>query len=208
MKVRIMIATLIIGTLMMGITGALKADFRREAVPEKTISTMKSVSGPEEMIRFHVIANSDSEEDQALKRAVRNAILEETAPILAASQSIEESRELVKKLCPTMKAVASKEIAAWNKDYTVHTVFGKCSFPTKSYGTLVLPAGQYEALKVVIGEGEGANWWCVLFPALCFVDIEHSTAVQVDGKDQTNYAIKSKPKIRFFLWEKVKTIFC
>ncbi|HBV85214.1 MAG TPA: stage II sporulation protein R [Desulfosporosinus sp.] len=163
---------------------------------------------PDQLIRFHVLANSDRDEDQALKRAVRDEILKEVAPQLAVSKSLEESRQIVQRIQPDMDAIALKEIQAWGKNYTVHTDYGKFSFPTKSYGTLVLPAGQYEALRVVIGEGEGSNWWCVLFPALCFVDIEHSTAVQVDGKSQTEYALNSKPKVRFFFWEKLKGIFC
>ena len=162
---------------------------------------------PDQLIRFHVLANSDSEQDQALKRAVRDAILKAVAPQLAVCQSLEESRQIVKQIRPDMEAIALSVVHAWNKNYTVHTDYGRFSFPTKSYGTLVLPAGQYEALRVVIGEGQGSNWWCVLFPALCFVDIEHSIAVQVDGKTQTDYATSSTPKVRFFFWERIKGLF-
>jgi len=162
---------------------------------------------PDQLIRFHVLANSDSDEDQTLKRAVRDAILKEAAPKLAVAKSLEESRQIVKQIRPDMESVALSVVQAWGKKYTVRTDYGHFSFPTKSYGTLVLPAGQYEALRVVIGEGQGSNWWCVLFPALCFVDIEHSTAVQVDGKSQTDYAVKSTPKVRFFFWEKIKGLF-
>lgn len=137
---------------------------------------------PDKLIRFHVIANSDSAQDQALKRAVRDAILEKVSPLLAASKSLAESRRIVQELRPEMEQIARSVVKAWGKDYSVRTQYGKFSFPTKSYGSLVLPAGEYEALKIVIGKGEGANWWCVLFPPLCFVDIDHSTAVQVDGK--------------------------
>ncbi|MCO5385873.1 stage II sporulation protein R [Desulfosporosinus sp.] len=162
---------------------------------------------PDQLIRFHVLANSDSDEDQALKRAVRDAILKEVAPQLAVAQSLEESRQIVKEIQPDMEGIALSVIQAWNKNYTVHTEYGHFPFPTKSYGTLVLPAGEYEALRVVIGEGQGSNWWCVLFPALCFVDVEYSTAVQVDGKSQTDYAMTSKPKVHFFFWEKIKGLF-
>lgn len=182
---------------------------------------------PEDLIRFHVLANSDSEEDQALKRAVRDAILKEVSPRLAESQSLEESRSILTSLRPQMEKIGKAVVQAWGKDYEVQTDYGHFSFPTKSYGTLVLPAGEYEAVRVLIGKAEGSNWWCVLFPPLCFVDIEHSTAVQVDGKpgiplqqeakfkglESKSLAIESssqvkkaqsRPNIKFWIWEKIK----
>ena len=137
---------------------------------------------PSSLIRFHVLANSDSEEDQALKWAVRDALLTELAPRLAQARSVEDSRRIVQDMRPVMEDIAAEVIRNWGKDYAVHTEYGKFAFPTKSYGSLVLPAGDYEALRVVIGRGAGSNWWCVLFPPLCFVDITHATAVPVDGK--------------------------
>lgn len=184
-------------------------------------------TSPDQLIRFHVLANSDSDEDQALKRAVRDAILKEVSPRLAASQSLDESRQILKTLRPEMERIGRSVVQAWGKDYMVRTEFGHFSFPTKSYGSLVLPAGEYEALRVMIGEAKGSNWWCVLFPPLCFVDIEHSTAVQVDGKPgipiknetvalvQTQAVkaaelapkVQKTPNVRFFFWEKVKELF-
>lgn len=146
--------------------------------PEKIEQTTQ----PEELIRFHVLANSDSEEDQALKRAVRDAILEEVSPRLAASKSLEESRQILTGMRTEIEQIGQEVVREWGKNYEVKTDYGYFTFPTKSYGTLVLPAGEYEAVRVLIGKAEGSNWWCVLFPPLCFVDIEHSTAVQVDGK--------------------------
>ncbi|MDP4159592.1 MAG: stage II sporulation protein R [Bacillota bacterium] len=178
-------------------------------------------STPEQLIRFHVLANSDSDQDQALKRAVRDAILKEVSPKLAVSKSLNESRQILKKVCPEMEDIAHKVIKAWGKDYLVHTEYGHFSFPTKSYGTLVLPAGNYEAVRVVIGEGQGSNWWCVLFPPLCFIDIEHSTAVQVDGKPgiplnqeskvqpikQTAKSKTGLPKVRFYFLDLIMRLF-
>jgi stage II sporulation protein R len=170
---------------------------------------------PDQLIRFHVIANSDTEQDQALKRAVRDAILKEVSPRLAVSQSLDESRQIIKKVRSDMENTGRSVVKAWGKDYTVHTEYGHFSFPTKSYGSLVLPAGTYEALRVVIGAGQGSNWWCVLFPPLCFIDIEHSTAVQVDGKpgipiknESTVNSIKqkAKPTVRFYFWEMINRI--
>lgn len=202
MKVRGIIGLMIICIMGIMSFGAFQKPIAVESSHEETLAKT-----PEALIRFHVLANSDSEEDQALKRAVRDAILKQVAPKLAASRSIEESRQIVQQIRPEMEAIALSVVEKWHKNYIVHTEYGHYAFPTKSYGNLVLPAGNYEALRVVIGKGEGSNWWCVLFPALCFVDIEHSTAVQVDGKNQTAYAIKSPPKIRFFFWEKIKDLF-
>lgn len=176
---------------------------------------------PDQLIRFHVLANSDSDQDQALKRAVRDAILKAISPQLAVSQSLDESRQIVKKVRPDMEKIGRAVVKAWGKDYSVRTEYGHFSFPTKSYGSLVLPAGEYEALRIVIGKGQGSNWWCVLFPPLCFIDIEHSTAVQVDGKPgipikneaatppikQTAKSAASQPKVRFYFWEMIKRLY-
>ncbi|MGE4273819.1 MAG: stage II sporulation protein R [Desulfitobacterium sp.] len=171
-----------------------------------------------ELIRFHVVANSDSDEDQALKRAVRDAILKEVSPQLAQSKTLAESRQILTGLRPVMEEISRDVIEAWQKEYEVKTEYGDFIFPTKSYGSLILPAGEYEAVRVVIGEGKGSNWWCVLFPPLCFVDIEHSTAQPVDGKagipyDESNtlsdtLAVggQSKPEVRFWVVEKLRDI--
>lgn len=172
---------------------------------------------PEALIRFHVLANSDSDEDQALKRAVRDALLKEVSPRLAESHSLEESRQILIGLRPKMEQIGKSVVQAWGKNYEVKTDYGHFSFPTKSYGSLVLPAGEYEAVRVLIGKAEGSNWWCVLFPPLCFVDIEHSTAVPVDGKpgisiqqggkSSASKAVQgSKPMVKFWVWEKLKKL--
>ncbi|RNC62820.1 MAG: hypothetical protein AWM53_01920 [Candidatus Dichloromethanomonas elyunquensis] len=134
------------------------------------------------LIRFHVIANSDSQEDQLLKYAVRDEILKQAAPILAKSSSLEESRKILMGMEDKLVAIANTVVRSWGKDYPVSLEYGIDTFPTKSYGNIVLPAGDYEAVKVKIGNAEGANWWCVLFPPLCFVNVQESTTLPVDGK--------------------------
>lgn len=129
-----------------------------------------------EYIRLHVIANSDSPEDQELKLRVRDLILDRFKDDFRHIDSIEDSRQFVRRHIAEFEAIAREEVKRSGKDYEVRAQLGNFSFPTKSYGNLVLPAGEYEALRIVIGEGSGANWWCVMFPPLCFVDITHGIA--------------------------------
>lgn len=129
-----------------------------------------------EYIRFHVIANSDSPEDQALKLKIRDRLLERFGEEFADVDSIEVGRQKIRENIAEIRKIALDEIRKYGKSYPVKVQFGHFSFPTKVYGQLVLPAGEYEALKVVIGKGSGANWWCVMFPPLCFVDISHGVA--------------------------------
>ena len=114
-----------------------------------------------DIVRLHIIANSDSDEDQALKLRIRDRILSAT--------SASGSKENVTELLSEYEDIAREEIAASGFDYTVHAEYGKYYFPTKDYGGLTYPAGEYDAVRIVIGEGEGQNWWCVLFPPLCYV---------------------------------------
>jgi stage II sporulation protein R len=125
------------------------------------------------VIRFHVIANSDSKEDQELKEEVRDAILEEMSPMLSDSGTIEITRGLLIKNMDKMKTIAEEVVTKWGKAYPVKVTLGPAVFPTKQYGDIVLPTGEYEALRVSIGEAAGKNWWCVMFPPLCFVDVTH-----------------------------------
>lgn len=211
--IKIIVCLGISGVLLMGAIGGTIAKGSAMEIENraKAISKSEFVPTSEQLIRFHVLANSDSEQDQALKSAVRDAILKEVAPQLAVSRSLDESRQILKKISPEMESIGHAVVKMWGKDYRVHTEYGHTSFPTKSYGSLVLPAGDYEALRVVIGEGQGSNWWCVLFPPLCFIDIEQSTAVQVDGKKviplknekQTERSKSDSPKVRFFFWEMI-----
>lgn len=132
--------------------------------------------GNDNIIRFHVIANSDSKPDQELKLEVRDRILEEVGEEFDSSKNIDESRKIIEENLNKIKNIAEDQIKKEGKDYKVEVSLGNDKFPTKTYGDLTLPAGEYEALKVVIGEGKGKNWWCVMFPPLCFVDITHSVS--------------------------------
>ncbi len=123
-----------------------------------------------ELIRFHVLANSDSEADQALKLRVRDRILEETCLPLEEAQNTTEAVAQIQKHMADIREVALKEIQSQGYDYPVSVQLGVFDFPVRQYGNVTLPAGRYPALRVVIGEGAGHNWWCVMFPPLCFVE--------------------------------------
>ena len=122
------------------------------------------------VIRFHVLANSDSKEDQALKLMVKDEILSQLRPELSASDSMEETRLLLESKLSDIESKAGAFVNACGYEYTVSASLSQGFFPTKTYGDITLFPGKYEALRIVIGEGEGKNWWCVMFPPLCFVD--------------------------------------
>ncbi len=119
------------------------------------------------VVRLHVLANSDSEEDQALKLKVRDRILAYTEPILAGSADRREAEALLRGRLLEMERIAVEEIRANGYDYRVSVRLEDASFPTREYEGFTLPAGKYLALRIVIGEGAGRNWWCVVFPPLC-----------------------------------------
>lgn len=123
------------------------------------------------LIRFHVIANSDKAEDQALKLKVRDKVLEYIAPILKTSKSIEESRNILKQNDKNIRNIAEKVIVDSGYSYNIVTMLSNENFPVKTYGNITLPQGEYEAYRIIIGSGTGQNWWCVMFPPLCFIDI-------------------------------------
>ncbi|MDS1029587.1 stage II sporulation protein R [Bacillota bacterium LX-D] len=159
---------------------------------EQAISAFDSSN----LIRFHVIANSDTVEDQALKRKVRDVIITKVGRDFANVSSVEEAKAEVMANMQDIEKIAQDEVKAWGKDYDVQVLLGNFDFPTKSYGNFTLPAGKYEALKVVIGSGQGHNWWCVLFPPLCFIDISKSLA-QGESPEVAalNSATDSPPKV-------------
>lgn len=121
------------------------------------------------VLRLHVIANSDDPADQALKMAVKDEIVAFMQAEFIDTKDAAKAKELAEKNLPKIKAIAEKRIKQSGYDYPVEVYVGEFDFPTKSYGNLVFPQGRYQAVRVVIGEGQGKNWWCVLFPPLCLV---------------------------------------
>ena len=121
----------------------------------------------EKVVRLHVLANSDSEEDQALKLKVRDAVLERATETLRGADDQAEARRRLTAILPELEETARVVITANGYDYGVRAELAETSFPTKEYDGFALPSGGYLALRVVIGAGEGRNWWCVVYPPLC-----------------------------------------
>ena len=121
----------------------------------------------EKMIRLHVIANSDSDADQALKLEVRDKVLDFTTTVLQRSADMEDAQVRLRAELTRIEDIAQREIAAQGYDYPVTAQLASAEFPLKEYDGFSLPAGEYMALRLVIGEGEGRNWWCVVYPPLC-----------------------------------------
>ena len=123
------------------------------------------------VFRLHVIANSDSDEDQNLKYIVRDKVIEYMSSISQNASSKEEVIKIAKANLNKIQAIASQTIRENGYTYSVNVEVGNFSFPSKRYGDITLPPGYYDALRIKIGEAEGQNWWCVMFPPLCFVDV-------------------------------------
>lgn len=133
--------------------------------------------------RLHILANSDTTEDQELKLKVRDKIIEYMNTLSYDGLSKEEAISLTTSNLQNFKELAEKVIQDEGYNYAVSVEVGNFYFPTKVYGNISLPAGYYDALKIKIGEAQGQNWWCSLFPPLCFVDISSGV---IDEEDEEN----------------------
>ena len=121
----------------------------------------------DKVIRLHILANSDSEQDQALKLTVRDALLEKAAAMTASCQNREEAEEVLASQTEVLRRIAEEALSANGCARPVTVTIGQEVYPTRQYEGLCLPAGEYCSLRVMIGEAAGQNWWCVLFPPLC-----------------------------------------
>lgn len=125
---------------------------------------------PAEAIRLRILANSDSAPDQAVKRHVRGAVAGELKRLTAGAESAAEARDAIAAALPELEALVKRELAARGFGYGASVRLGPAPFPAKIHGGRVYPAGEYDALVITLGAGRGENWWCVLFPPLCFAD--------------------------------------
>ena len=152
--------------LLLGMNVMLLALLEMQYVKNQRIQ--EQIAG--KVLRFHVLANSDTAEDQNLKLAVRDAVGSRMAELLSDVPDREACEQVVEAHLPEIAETAQAVVREAGYEYEVHAAIEETEFPSKTYGKFTFPAGKYEALRVVIGEGEGHNWWCVLYPPLCFVD--------------------------------------
>lgn len=148
------------------------------------------------LLRLHVRANSDSPTDQALKYQVRDAVLAVLAVHMEQAAGADAARENVDAAMPAVLAAAQAAVASAGFDYSVSASLGEADFPTRLYGTRVYRAGRYQALQIYLGEGRGENWWCVLFPPLCFVEASPDVAIPVSGEQPAVI----QPRSRLLEW--------
>ena len=156
----------------------------------------------ENLIRLHVVANSDSSEDQALKLKVRDAVVEKLQSAMESFPTMEEARAYLQAHLPELQEFVNQVIRELGFTDTAEVSLDRESFDTREYETFTLPAGYYEALRITIGDGEGKNWWCVVFPSLCVgtTDDFADTAVGAGFSDALTDTLQDKqPQIRFFL---------
>ena len=160
---------------------------------------------PENIIRLHVVAHSDSAEDQALKLKVRDAVLKEAEAYCHEAESREEANFQICTHLESIAGAANQVVAAEGFPYEARAQVTEMFFPTKDYEGFTLPAGRYRALRVTIGEAKGHNWWCVVFPALCLPAAADQDALASLPKEQRE-AAQGNYKVRFKLTEWYETV--
>ncbi|MEA4822974.1 MAG: stage II sporulation protein R [Clostridiaceae bacterium] len=153
--------------------------------------------------RLQIIAHSDTDADQSLKLAVRDRVLEIATRVTQGCAESEDARARLRAALPEIERAASETVYASGRAYTVHASLGEVAYPFRDYGTFALPEGDYTALRVILGDGAGHNWWCVAFPALCEPAANIHTAAAAAGLSSREIAfIRSDgAKGRFFLLE-------
>ena len=170
----------------------------------------------EKILRFHVIANSDSEADQSLKLLVKDTLVASLRPELKDAKDLGKVRSILQDKLPEIAALAEATIQQQGYSYAVKVTLEDCYFPLKVYGKYTFPPGYYQALRVQIGKAEGKNWWCVMFPPLCFVDETYSIVDEdanekllqllSDEEYETLISNKVPVKVKFKLLEELKEL--
>lgn len=154
---------------------------RGKALEYKLEETQNGLA--EEVFRFHVLANSNSDADQELKRKVRDGILSYMKEQLPEEADKEETKSWAEEHLKELEMAARKIIVEEGYFYDVKAKVETVSFPKKTYGDITFPAGDYEALRILIGEAAGNNWWCVLYPNLCFIDSVHAVVPEEEKEE-------------------------
>lgn len=165
----------------------------------------------EKLLRLHILADSDSLRDQEIKLHVRDAVLAYAQPLLSSASSAAEAEAALLLVLPELTELANRTLKQYGAGYTAYAAISTEFFPIRRYGSLLLPPGSYRALRIVLGTGRGHNWWCMLYPSLCFTEgITGTISVTEQEKmeqlvDQEDYSLlfskKEKPELSFRLVE-------
>ena len=156
----------------------------------------------ENVIRFHVVANSDSEADQTVKLKIRDGVMEYLQPALEALPTAEEAKAWLEAHLQEIKAVADRILAENGFSETVTVAVREETFTIRKYDTFTMPAGVYDALRITVGAGQGQNWWCVVFPQLCLPAVSEGMEAEAAGagfSDTLTGALEGEYEVRFFL---------
>lgn len=157
----------------------------------------------EDVLRLHILANSDSEEDQALKLKVRDRILLEMGDVFETPETLEDAKTAASKYLDEIREIAQQEVYDNGYDYPVHAELVNMYFTTREYETFTLPAGMYDAVRITIGDAEGKNWWCVLYPPLCLPAAQsEETLEQALDEEETDLVTRNPQyEVRFAVVE-------
>lgn len=170
----ILILAMIIAVLITGMVG-WRVNLTAQAKLQEHLA--------DEVLRFHILANSDSDEDQELKMDVKAQVLAFLKDSVPEGLSVEETEEWMRRNTDKLEEVSQDTVLSGGKDYPVSAAVTTCYFPEKTYGDVTFPAGNYKALRIEIGAAKGHNWWCVLYPNLCFTDATNAV-VPEEGKEE------------------------
>lgn len=150
-----------------------------------------------DLIRLHIVAHSDTPTDQMLKLKVRDAVIAYMTPKLKNVSSAANANAIILENRHNITEVARRVLLMHGVTYPVNIQFGQFDFPTKAYGDKVLPAGRYNAVRILLGEAQGGNWWCVLFPPLCFIDANNAVLLQPVTRNDPNAPAARKVELRW-----------
>lgn len=151
----------------------------------------------DEVLRLHILANSDSEQDQSLKLKVRNAVLKETENLYKNADSKDEALHLTRQSLDKIRETAEKTIRENGYDYPVRAQIKKVHFSTRIYEQVTMPSGTYDSVQIEIGSGKGKNWWCVMYPSLCIGVGTDSDTLRKELSDDEYSVVTSGEKVRF-----------
>lgn len=164
---------------------------------------------PNDVFRFHILANSDSEEDQALKLKVRDKVLERTKILFDTANSKSDAEEFVKANLETIEKIAQNEVYKNGYNYPVKAEVVNMHFDTRYYESYTLPSGMYDALRITIGNAKGHNWWCVMYPSICISTVDEGKDKAKDALSDDEYSVVTDDKVeyKFFIVELFQKIF-